>query len=300
MKNENKMKNEKRIMNISLVGSILFMLAEGIMAYVTHSHSLLMDCIFDVTDLIMIGPFLVLVPLLYKPVTEKRPYGFSQVESLFIVIKYSVLLAVTIQLIWDNIRVMFHGGRKVDAGIIAVFELLVCGGCLAIYLLLHYFSRRYSSLTIKAEIYIWKLDVISSLGVAIAFFVQMLMQRTKWEHLAAYIDPVVAIVMACLLLIEPVKMIFANLKNLVLFAPSQEILDEIRRVAEKHMDKVYYDIEFLDVIQTGRKTWVEIYLSSHNDIINSRILLQLRNEIRDELRKSFDQVYVELIPDLPD
>lgn len=57
MKNENKMKNEKRIMNISFLGSILFMLAEGIMAYVTHSHSLLMDCIFDVTDLIMIGPF---------------------------------------------------------------------------------------------------------------------------------------------------------------------------------------------------------------------------------------------------
>lgn len=66
------MKNEKRIMNISLIGSILFMLSEGIMAYVTKSHSLLMDCIFDVTDLIMIGPFLLLVPLLYKPVTGEK------------------------------------------------------------------------------------------------------------------------------------------------------------------------------------------------------------------------------------
>lgn len=75
-KNQNKMRYEKIIMNISLIGSILFMLSEGIMAYYTKSHSLLMDCIFDVTDLIMIGPFMVLVPLLYKPVTEKRPYGF--------------------------------------------------------------------------------------------------------------------------------------------------------------------------------------------------------------------------------
>ena len=47
------MKNEKRIMNISLIGSILFMLSEGIMAYLTKSHSLLMDCIFDVTDQIV-------------------------------------------------------------------------------------------------------------------------------------------------------------------------------------------------------------------------------------------------------
>mgnify|MGYP002678213129 FL=1 len=300
MKNENKMKNEKRIMNISFLGSILFMLAEGIMAYVTHSHSLLMDCIFDVTDLIMIGPFLLLVPLLYKPVTEKRPYGFSQVESLFIVIKYSVLLVVTIQLIWDNVLILFHGGREVDAGMIAVFELVVWAGCVFIYILLHHFSKRYESLTIKAEIYIWKLDIISSLGVSAAFFIQMGLQKTQWSHLASYIDPLVAIIMACLLLIEPVKMILLNLKNLVLFAPSAEIMTQIRQVAEKYMDKVYYDIEFLDVIQTGRKTWVEIYITSHNDTMNTRILHQLRNEIRAELREKFDQVYVELIPDLPE
>ena len=287
-------------MNISLIGSILFMLSEGIMAYVTKSHSLLMDCIFDVTDLIMIGPFLLLVPLLYKPVTEKRPYGFSQVESLFVVIKYSVLLAITASLVWDNIRSLLHGGRQVDGGKIAFFELAVCLGCLIIYLLLHYFSRRYASLTITAEIYIWKLDVISSLGVSIAFFVQMALHRTDYAWLAAYVDPVVAIVMACLLLVEPVKMIIVNLKSLVLFAPEEEIMDMIRHVAEHHMDKVHYDIEFLDVIQTGRKTWVEIYMTSHNNLINTTILLQLRNEIREELKKSFDQVYVELIPSLPD
>lgn len=102
MKNENKLKYEKYIMNISLIGSVLFMIAEGVMAFWTRSHSILMDCIFDLTDLIMIGPFLLLVPLLYKPVTERRPYGFAQVESLFVVIKYSVLLAITVRLVWDN------------------------------------------------------------------------------------------------------------------------------------------------------------------------------------------------------
>ena len=45
-KNQNKMRYEKIIMNISLIGSILFMLSEGFMAYYTKSHSLLMDCIF--------------------------------------------------------------------------------------------------------------------------------------------------------------------------------------------------------------------------------------------------------------
>lgn len=117
-------------MNISLIGSVLFMIAEGVMA-LDETHSILMDCIFDLTDLIMIGPFLLLVPLLYKPVTERRPYGFAQVESLFVVIKYSVLLAITVRLVWDNFYAILHGGREVDGGKIAVFELIVCACCLS-------------------------------------------------------------------------------------------------------------------------------------------------------------------------
>ena len=34
------------------------------MAWITHSHSLLTDCLFDAADLVMIGPFLVLLQLL--------------------------------------------------------------------------------------------------------------------------------------------------------------------------------------------------------------------------------------------
>ena len=298
--NKKKLNIETIIMRLSLLGSILFMIAEGIMAYVTHSHSILIDCIFDVTDLIMVGPFLVLIPLLYKPVTEKRPYGFSQVESLFVVIKYSVLLVITVQLMWDSINVIIHGGHKVDAGMIAFFELAVCAGCIIFYVILHSYGKRYSSMTVDAELYIWKLDILTSLSVATAFFVQVALQKTSLSHIAPYVDPVVAVVMACFLIVEPVKMIISNLRNLVLFPPNQEIMDDIRMVADKHMEKVYYEIEFLDVIQTGRKIWVEIYISSHDNLVNIKILLQMREEIREELRKELDQVYVELIPELPD
>lgn len=77
----------------------------------------------------------------------------------------------------------------VDGGSIAFFELAVCLGCLIIYLLMHYFSKKYASLTIQAEIYIWKLDVISSFGVAVAFFIQIIVNKTKFAWIAHYIDP---------------------------------------------------------------------------------------------------------------
>ncbi len=294
---KDKLKIEKRILQLSFWGSVLFILAEGAMAWITHSHSLLTDCLFDAADLIMIGPFLVLVPLLYKPVTEKHPYGYSQVESLFLLVKYSVLLALTCNLLVENVKLLLHGGHDVDAGSIAIFEFLVCLGCAGMYLVLNHYSKKYESTTIKAELYMWKLDVVSSMGVSVAFAVQMALLKTKLNFLAPYIDPAVAVVMAFLLIREPVKVIFQSIKNLVLFAPEEEVLNQIRSIVDKHMQDYPYEVTFLDVIQTGRKLWVEVYIGNQTDVIHVSILHRVRDEIKQELKHKYDQVYIEIIPD---
>lgn len=293
-----KIQTEKRIMKLSLIGSILFMAVEGIMAYVTNSSSILIDFVFDITELIMIWPFLFLVPLLYKPVTEKRPYGFAQIESLFIIIKYSVLLFITIQLFIDSLHTILDGGHAVDAGSIAIFEFCVFIGCFIMYKVLSYYRKKYESDSIRAELYVWKLDVLSSLGVSFAFFAQMILQKTSFSWAAPYIDPVVAIIMSLCLIIEPVRMIGISLKELVLFAPKKEIMDEIRETAQRYIENGMYKLQFLDVIQTGRKTWVEVYIRSHDNNINISELKNIRNEIISELKPVFDQIYVELIPDV--
>lgn len=293
-----KIQTEKRIMKLSLAGSILFMFAEGAMAYLTHSHSILIDFVFDITELIMIWPFLLLVPLLYKPVTEKRPYGFSQIESLFIIIKYSVLLFVTIQLFIDSVQTILSDGHSVDASSIALFEFCVFLGCFIMYQILSHYRKKYESDSIRAELYVWKLDVLSSIGVSLAFFAQMVLQKTSFAWATPYIDPVVAIIMSLCLIVEPIKTIWTNLKELILFAPEKEIMDEIRTTAEKYIETDTYKLQFLDVIQTGRKTWVEVYIRSHDNNINVKDLKTIRNKIISDLKPVFDQIYVELIPDI--
>ncbi|MDD3367710.1 MAG: cation diffusion facilitator family transporter [Lachnospiraceae bacterium] len=297
-RNRKRIALEKRVLNLSVAGSLAFMILEGVMAYLTGSHSILMDCVFDTAELILVGPFLVLIPLLYKPVTEERPYGFSQVESLFLLIKYGILLVITLDLIFENIGLIMHGGHLVDAGAIALFELAVCFGCVVLYLVLCYFSKKYSSVTIQAELYAWKLDILSSMGVALAFGAQILLQQTAYGWISPYVDPLVAIVLSVLLLIEPIRVICQSIKNLVLFAPSEEVMDEIRTTVSDIMKEYPYHMKFLDVIQTGRKTWVEIYIYSQTDTVYVKNLQEIRNEIRNKLRGSFDQIYVEIIPEL--
>ena len=291
------LKLEKKILNISFAGSIGFLIAEIIVAIWTGSAAVLMDCVFDIADLIMIGPFMVLIPLLYKPITETKPYGYSQVESLFVMIKTGILICVTAYLIIHSIKTILAGGNEVDASIVAIYELAVSLTCVIVYLILSRINKKFSSPSIKAEIYIWKLDSMSTLGVGLGFILQIVLDHIGFKAIGPYVDPGIAILVAAILLKEPIGLFVEALKNLMLFAPDNETSDKIRETSEKIMQPYGVYINFLDIIKTGRKYWIDIYFVCDKDLISISRLKEIHKSLTEELKEIHDSVFVELIPD---
>ena len=293
---------EKRILRISFVMSCVLSLAELVAAFILRSHTVLMDALFDSAELIMMGPFLVLVPLLYRPVSERHPYGYAQVESLFLIIKYMALLTLTIVMMVENVRVILSGGHKVSSGAIAVFELCIAAASIIMYFFLLHMSRKYESPTIHAEIYMWKTDIIGSCGVAAAFLAQFFLGDTILRPLTPYIDSGVALIMSLFLIGEPVKELIRGFRQMMLFSPPEEVMDKVHRVVNDALEGFPYEASFTDVIQTGRKTWIEVYLKGTEDtrMIDIGHLKELRSRVTAELQDEFDQLYVEFIPDIPD
>lgn len=292
------LKREKNVLNISFIGSIIFLLAEIIVAIVTGSNAIFMDCVFDIADLIMIGPFILLVPLLYKPETEKRPYGFSQVESLFILIKSGLLIGVTLFLVYESIETILTGGNQVDASKIAIFELSVSFTCVLMYILLSNLSKKIDSPSIKAELYIWKLDALSTLGVGITFILKLIFDQTSLSFIGPYVDPVIAIVLAMFLLKEPIGLFIESINNLILFAPDNKTTEDIKSIVEEELKEHDCYVNFLDIIKTGRKIWIEIYFVVDKDLISIEKLKKMNKELLKALKEKYDNIYVELIPDI--
>ena len=143
---QQKYKTENKILRLSLGGTITFTVFEIIASFVLGSKTVMTDGIFDLFDLLLLLPMFILVPFLYKPVSEKKPYGFSQIESLLVLVKYIVLLIVVINMITNNITVLLHGGHTVDATNVLIYEASLCVCCIIMYLVLHYLSRDYSSM----------------------------------------------------------------------------------------------------------------------------------------------------------
>lgn len=291
---------EKKVLRLSFIGSCLLSGSEIIMALILRSYAVMMDGIFDSAELVMMGSFLVLVPLLYKPVNERHPYGYSQVESFFLIIKYSVLLTLMLLLINTNVHVIMSGGNRVNPSMIAVYEMLLGAASVFMYLMLAHISRKYESPTVHAELYLWKTDIVGSCGIAVAFLAQYVLGDTVLAAFAPYMDSAVAIVMSVLLLREPVSEIVRGFKQMLLFSPPEDVMRRVHEVVNKNLEGLPYRATFIDVIQTGRKTWIEVYLKENLDtsLIDVRHWTKMREYVIEDLKDDFDQIYVEFIPDL--
>ena len=293
---DKKYKMENKILKLSLTGTIIFTVVEVISAVLLGSKTVIADGIFDLFDLMLLLPMFILVPFLYKPVSENKPYGFSQIESLLVLLKYTVLLVVVINMIVSNIKILLNGGHTVDAFSVLMYESTLCFFCILMLLFLRHLSRSYSSLMIQSELYLWKVDVVSTLGISVAFLFQLLLANTKLKFIIPYIDSSVAIVVSLFLLKEPVVQIFKTLRELVLFSPEKKIMDEIRIVVKEDIKTYDYSLDFLDVTQTGRKTWIEVYVKSKSDIIKVKDFKNIQEHITKDLENKFDQISVEIIP----
>lgn len=282
--------------------SCILSLAELVAAIILRSHAVFMDAVFDSADLILMGPFLILVPLLYRPVNERHPYGYAQVESLFLIIKYMALLTLIVVMFIENVRVILGGGHRVSPGKIALFETGLGVASIIMYFFLLHMSRKYESPTIRAELFMWKTDIIGSIGVATAFLACYYLGDTVLKPFAPYVDSVVAIIMLLFLVGEPVRELVRGFRQMMLFSPPDEVMEKVRTVVNENLAGLPYEEAFIDVIQTGRKTWIGVYLrgKDNNSAIDTREWARLRDKVTADLEDEFDQLYVEFTPDLPD
>ena len=297
MNEQKRIQTEKRLLRISMGGVVFFIVVEGLMALITSSQSILMDAVYGAADLLMILISIKIIPILYKPTTEKNPFGFSQMESIFITIKGAMLTAVTIGLVMNNIQIMLKGGNHVAFTNIAIFELavgIICGGIL---LLLVKLNRKLESSLVKVEIDAWMIDIIASLGLAIAFILPAAIHTGWMEQLSPYLDQVVAIVLSAFILPMPIKTAISGLRDLLLIAPDEETVAFIKETGHRILNDYRLEQTVYDIIKTGRKIWISIYFESIDDMVSISMIKEVRSKLEEEIKKEYPDLYVELIPE---
>lgn len=288
---------ERRILLLSFFSGVAFVIAELLYAIYSHSQSTLMDALYDAAELIFIILLLFLTPLFHRPISEKHPYGFFQLESFFILIKNIMLISVTLSVLTSVIEKLLSGGSQINKGQVSLFQLILGSISFFILLIMKFISRKVSSPTVKAEILGWKLDVAYSLGMSFAFFIAVKFQNTPLAFLSPYFDQIIAILIMLFMIPETVRMLTKTFRELFLFSPDQETVNMIKKISGEILDDFSFVPVFYDIARTGRKLWVSIYFRVTTDTVSVRDIQAADNRLNEKISQSIPDAFCEIILD---
>lgn len=288
-------KNEKTILKLSFFAGLLFAIAEFVFAIYSHSQSSLTDAVYDTTELVFIALLLFITPLFHRPISEKHPFGYFQIETVFIIVKSVMMLSVTIGVSAEVLQSALTGGNSVDSALVSVFQCGLGIASIIIFLIMKKLNRNLSSPVIDAELLGWKLDIAYSLGMSLAFFVSLSLEQTALGFLAPYFDQIVAVIVMVFMLPESVKVLWTAVKDVFLFSPGKEFMEEIKELCAPIMEQYGFVPTFFDITKTGRHLWIAVYFQIQRDSLPVRDLSEALQNINETVKEKFSDCTCELI-----
>ena len=283
-------RKEKTILRLSFVAGLAFALVELIFAIYSHSQSALTDAVYDASELVFIALLLFLTPLFHKPVSEKHPYGYFQVESIFLIVKGVMMLSVTLGVGVEVIESALSGGNPVDDLQVSLFQLCLGVASVVIYVIMRGVNKNSSSPTVEAELLGWRLDIGYSLGMSLAFFASSFLVKTPLAFIAPYFDQIIAVLVMVFMLPESVKMLWSSVRDIFLFSPDEELVEQIKQICTESMENYAFSPVFFDITRTGRHLWVAVYFKVSSATLAVEQLKKATEEVNQKSAASWRNV----------
>lgn len=291
-------RKEKRIMTISLYANLFFVIIELFMAVYTGSQTVLLDAVYDGIEFFMLLPSVFLIPLLYRSSNEKYPFGYMQMETVFIVIKGMTMIAATVGLIVNSVNLLLHGGKRISFDTVAWFELFACILGVIVTIYLKHKNKGLNSPIIIAEMQGWKIDSIISIGMTAVFFMPVLIKSLEFQRLVPYLDSLFTMTLSFIMLPVPVKTVSSAIRDLLLISPEKEIVSDIKSIVEPIIFESNCSDLYYNIVRTGRKFWISAYISLSKDELSVKELQLLQARCIAALAQNYMDFYFELLPEI--
>lgn len=288
-------RKEKTILRLSFVAGLAFALVELIFAIYSHSQSALTDAVYDASELVFIALLLFLTPLFHKPVSEKHPYGYFQLESIFLIVKGVMMLSVTFGVGVEVIESALSGGNPVDDLQVSLFQLCLGVASVVIYVIMRRVNKNSSSPTVEAELMGWRLDIGYSLGMSLAFFASSFLVKTPLAFIAPYFDQIIAVLVMVFMLPESVKMLWSSVRDIFLFSPDEELVEQIKQICTESMEDYAFSPVFFDITRTGRHLWIAVYFKVSSATLAVEQLKKATEEVNQKISSQLEECTCELI-----
>ena len=296
-----KQKSERFGIQFSVVSNIFFVAFELWISCLSNSRAVLIDGVFDGCETLLLLFSLWLMKYLYQPISEKRPIGYSNLEPFYMILKGLLFFVVAIMMAVSSISSLFTGGYSVNINYVFFFEMIAAAYGVAAYFVLRRINEKAKSQILDLEIKEWQLDVFSSFGTGVAFLIAFLAQfAAALNFLPKYCDQIITLAIVAYTLPTPLKAVKSGFEELFFLSPRKEILEQVKSAAVKVTGAygISQDRLDFDVVKTGRRLWISIYIEPGENYIDVKLYRKIHAELEAQYVSLADMVDIDVIPDI--
>lgn len=256
---------ERKILSFSIISAFLFALTGSIWGILINSQIILFDGIYSFLSVILSAISLLASEIIKKEDDKMFQFGRSQVEPITIVFKSLIIISICVYAFVNAINSLFEGGRSVSSPSAILYSVFTTLACLICWLYVHKAKKKIrNSGLLKIESKEWLMDTLLSSAVLIGFIFSYYVEKTSYSNLVVYFDPLMVIIVTLFFLKLPILDLINNIKELLLMAPDDELVENINNIVALVRDKYSFDDFLLRTAKRGRIISIEVNFISHN------------------------------------
>lgn len=288
------MKQEKRIIQVSLGISIVLMLIKFSAYLLTESNAILTDAMESIVNVAASGFAFYSIYLSAKPRDENHPYGHGKVEFFSVFIEGGLILIAGLLILGKTIYNLFFpeemGNLLEGIGLIAFTG--VVNWAYGRYMVKK--SKVLRSLTIEADGKHLQTDAYSTLGLLVGL---LLMYLTGW----IWIDMLLSIGLALFIIFNGYRLLRKSISGLM-DESDVELIDSIVTILEQNRQPDWIDVHNLRVQRYGQELHIDCHVTMPNYYRLDRVHEEVSeiDQVVNEHIQSETELFIHVDPCLPD
>ncbi len=247
---------ENRALRLSAAAALVLAVVSIVWGLAVESQVILFDGLYSIIGFVLSWFGLRASALVAAGPTPHYPFGREALAPLVVAIQAIVLLGTFGYASVDAVGVILAGGGETEIGSALVYSVLTLVASLGLRAALA--KRAQGSDLVAAEVTQWAASVVLGVALVIGFAVALAIQSTSLSGLAPFVDPVLVLVAAVLILPTPLRMLRASFRELLEGAPDPAVTDPINAAIALAQAEFGLPTPTTRIGKLGRKVYIEL------------------------------------------
>jgi cation diffusion facilitator family transporter len=281
---------ERRLIKISIaIGSVLTAWAI-VVGIAGDSKSIIFDALFSMVGLSLSGVSLLVNNFIRKPDDDNLPFGRSHFQPFAITLQSSVIIFLCLYSLATSIMDIIAGGNAVELDLAFPYLIASILVCFALWLFFKNKASELQSEYLRVESTEWQLDALLSVGVLIVLSLGYFLKAGPLAYLIPYLDPAMVAIISVVFLRIPARTFWKNIRELLQFAPDDEVEEKIHDVSERICLEYHFLDSWVRVAKTGKSYTVEIDFLLPKSLSDTPVsqMDEIREKLHEQIRGDYE------------